>query len=246
MENSTKIFGIRTVIEAVQSGKNIDKIYIQKGLSGHLFKELEQLLSRNQYNVSYVPPEKLNKLAKGNHQGVVATISPVSFMSIEDLVEKAFSNTPTPLFLLLDQITDARNFGAMIRTAECCGVNGIIIPEKGAAPVNADTVKTSAGAVFNIPLCKVNHIKDALYFLQSSDVQVVAATEKTDDTIYDIDFKKASAVIMGNEAKGVSNSILKAANKRAKLPMFGTIESLNVSVACGAFLYEAVRQRLKG
>lgn len=244
METSTRIFGIRAVIEAIQGGKNIDKIYIQKGLAGPLFKELNQLLSEKDFNISYVPVEKLNKLSKGNHQGVVASISPVSFVSIEKMVEDSFEATSTPLFLLLDHITDARNFGAMIRTAECCGVNGIIIPEKGAAPVNADTVKTSAGAIFHIPICKVNHIKDALYFLQSSGVQVVAASEKTDKTLYEVDFKKPSAVIMGNEAKGVSNSVLKAVDHKAKLPMYGTIESLNVSVACGAFLYEAVRQRI--
>ncbi|WP_372918081.1 23S rRNA (guanosine(2251)-2'-O)-methyltransferase RlmB [Salegentibacter sp.] len=243
MEENTRIFGIRAVLEAIQSGKAIDKVYIQKGLSGPLFQELNQQLNKGEFNISYVPVEKLNKLAKGNHQGVVASISPVSFRSIEEVVAQAFEETSTPLFLLLDQITDARNFGAIIRTAECTGVNAIIFPEKGSAAVNADTVKTSAGAVFNVPLCKVNHIKDAVYYLQSSEVQVIAATEKTNDTIYQVDFKKASALIMGSEAKGVSNSILNAVDVKAKLPMFGTIESLNVSVACGAMLYEAVRQR---
>lgn len=243
MEENTRIFGIRAVIEAIQSGKAIDKVYVQKGLSGPLFQELNTLLNKGEFNLSYVPVEKLNKLAKGNHQGVVASISPVSFRSIEEVVAQAFEETSTPLFLLLDQITDARNFGAIIRTAECTGVNAIIFPEKGSAAVNADTVKTSAGAVFNVPLCKVNHIKDAVYFLQASDVQVVAATEKTNDTIYKVDFKKANALVMGSEAKGVSNSILNAVDVKAKLPMAGSIESLNVSVACGAILYEAVRQR---
>lgn len=243
MEENTRIFGIRAVLEAIQSGKAIDKVYIQKGLSGPLFQELNHHLNKGEFNISYVPIEKLNKMAKGNHQGVVATISPVSFRSIEEVVAQAFEETSTPLFLLLDQITDARNFGAIIRTAECTGVNAIIFPEKGSAPVNADTVKTSAGAVFNVPLCKVNHIKDAVYYLQASDVQVIAATEKTNDTIYQVDFKKASALVMGNEAKGVSNSILNAVDVKAKLPVFGSIESLNVSVACGAILYEAVRQR---
>lgn len=243
MEENTRIFGIRAVIEAIQSGKAIDKVYVQKGLSGPLFQELNHLLNKGEFNLSYVPVEKLNKLAKGNHQGVVASISPVSFQSIEEVVAQAFEKTSTPLFLLLDQITDARNFGAIIRTAECTGVNAIIFPEKGSAAVNADTVKTSAGAVFNVPLCKVNHIKDAVYFLQASDVQVIAATEKTNDTIYKVDFKKASALVMGSEAKGVSNSILNAVDVKAKLPMSGSIESLNVSVACGAILYEAVRQR---
>lgn len=242
-EETTKIFGIRAVIEAIQSEKEIDKIYIQKGLGGHLFQELNRHINEGHYNTSYVPVEKLNKLSKGNHQGVVATISPITFKSIDEVVSQAFSATTTPLFLLLDQITDARNFGAIIRTAECCGVNAIIIPEKGSAPVNADTVKTSAGAAFNVPICKVNHIKDAVFYLQTEGIEVVAATEKTDDTIYDVDFNKPTAIVMGSEEKGVSNSILKSADRRAKLPMFGTIESLNVSVACGAFLYEVVRQR---
>ncbi|MGY5848179.1 23S rRNA (guanosine(2251)-2'-O)-methyltransferase RlmB [Salegentibacter sp. HM20] len=243
MENNTTIFGIRAIIEAIQSGENLDKIYIQKGLSGPLFSELESLLKKANYNVSYVPQEKLYKLSKGNHQGVVAKISPISFGNLEETVQKILENKPAPLFLLLDQITDVRNFGAMIRTAECTGVDAIIIPEKGGAPLNADAVKTSAGGVFNLPIIKVNHIKDAVFYLQASGVQLIAATEKTNQSIYEVDFTGPSAIVMGNEAKGVSNSILKSVDKKAKLPMFGKIESLNVSVACGVFLYEVVRQR---
>ncbi|SDS55550.1 23S rRNA (guanosine(2251)-2'-O)-methyltransferase RlmB [Gramella sp. MAR_2010_147] len=244
MEETTRIFGIRTVIEAIESNKDIEKVFIQKGLSGPLFQELNRHLKNGNYNISHVPVEKLNKLSKGNHQGVVANISPVSFVSLEKLVEDSQNSSTSPLFLLLDGLTDVRNFGAIIRTAECCGATGIIIQEKGSAPINADTVKTSAGAVFNIPICKVNHIKDAVFHLQTYDIKLIAATEKTDDVIYDIDLKQPIAIIMGDEAKGISNSILKAANYRAKLPMLGNIASLNVSVACGAFLYEAVRQRL--
>ncbi|MCB7481233.1 23S rRNA (guanosine(2251)-2'-O)-methyltransferase RlmB [Christiangramia sediminis] len=244
MEETTRIFGIRTVIEAIESNKDIEKVFIQKGLSGPLFQELNRHLKDGNYNISYVPVEKLNKLSKGNHQGVVANISPISFVSLEKLVEDSQNSSTTPLFILLDGLTDVRNFGAIIRTAECCGVTGIIIQEKGSAPINADTVKTSAGAVFNVPICKVNHIKDAVFHLQTYDIKMIAATEKTDDLVYDIDLKQAIAIIMGDEAKGVSNSILKAANYRAKLPMLGNIASLNVSVACGAFLYEAVRQRI--
>jgi len=244
MEETTRIFGIRTVIEAIESNKDIEKIFLQKGLSGPLFQELNRHLKDGNYNISYVPVEKLNKLSKGNHQGVVANISPISFVNLEKLVEDSQKASIIPLFILLDGITDVRNFGAIIRTAECCGVTGIIIQEKGSAPINADTVKTSAGAVFNIPICKVNHIKDAVFHLQTYDIKIIAATEKTDDVIYDIDLKQPSAIIMGDEAKGISNSILKSADYRAKLPMLGSIASLNVSVACGAFLYEAVRQRI--
>lgn len=231
-------------MEAIKTGKNIDKIFIQKGLSGHLYQELQQQISSREYNVSYVPIEKLNRLVKGNHQGIVATISPIEFRSLEDLVAEASQDTP-PLFLLLDQLDDVRNFGAIIRTAECCGVDGIIIQKKGGAPVTADTVKTSAGAIFKIPLCKVDHIKDAIYYLQASGIKVVAATEKTDDLVYTKDFSQPLALVMGNEGKGISSSVLKIVDEKAKLPLKGTIGSLNVSVACGAFLYEVVRQRLE-
>lgn len=245
MEDNTTIFGIRTVMEAIQSKNNIDKIYIQKGLSGPLFQELQHLIGKERYNLSYVPVEKLNKLSKGNHQGVIAKISPVKFHDFETIVNQILEKTgKTPLFLLLDQITDARNFGAIIRTAECCGVDAIVVQNKGGASVNADTVKTSAGAVFNIPICKVNHIKDSIYYLQSSGVKIVAATEKTDHTIYQTDFSTPTALIMGSEGKGISDSVLKIVDEKAKLPMYGSIGSLNVSVACGAFLYEIVRQRL--
>lgn len=244
MQETTRIFGIRAVIEAIESGKSIEKIFIQKGLSGSLFQELNRHLKVGNYNISYVPVEKLNKLGKGNHQGVVASISPVSFISLEKLVEDSQASSSVPLFLLLDGLTDVRNFGAIIRTAECCGVTGIIIPEKGSAPINADTVKTSAGAVFKVPICKVNHIKDALFYLQTYNIKLIAATEKTEQNVYDLDLNQPIAIVMGNEAKGISNSILKTADFKAKLPMLGSIASLNVSVACGAFLYEVVRQRL--
>jgi len=245
MQNEQLIFGIRAVIEAITAGKNIDKVFLQKEATGELMQELLKNLKKNSVNFSYVPIEKLNKLSKfNNHQGAVASISPVSFLTMEQLVEGTLEKKDNPLFLILDQLSDARNFGAVIRTAECTGVDGIIIQKQGAAPVNGDTVKTSAGAVFNIPICKVDHIKDAVFYLQGSGIKTVAATEKTDKNIYDIDFTGGVAIIMGSEDKGVNPSVLKIVDEKAKLPMFGTISSLNVSVACGAFLYEVVRQRL--
>ena len=206
--------------------------------------ELESLLKTNSISSSYVPIEKLNRLTNKNHQGVVAFISPVDFYNLEDLVISVTEEGKVPLFLLLDEVSDARNFGAILRTAECTGVHGIIIPQKGSAPVNGDTIKTSAGAVFNIPICKVNHIKDAIQYLQGSGIQVIGATEKTNDFIYDVNFKLPAAIVMGAEGKGLSPSVLKLVDKKAKLPMYGEISSLNVSVACGAFLYEVIRQRL--
>jgi 23S rRNA (guanosine2251-2'-O)-methyltransferase len=244
MEKETTIFGIRAIIEAIKSGENIDKVFLQKGLKGDLFTELEQLIRQERLNASYVPVEKLNQLSKKNHQGAVAQIAPISFYDIEDLVLNVIESGKTPLFLLLDQLSDVRNFGAIIRTAECTGVSGIIIQKKGGAPVNGDTVKTSAGAIFKIPICKVDHIKDAVFHMQASGIKVIAATEKTDNTIYDVSFNEPCAIIMGSEGKGINPSVLKVADEKAKLPILGEIESLNVSVACGAFLYEAVRQRL--
>lgn len=245
MENKTTIYGIRTIIEAINSDKTIDKVFVQKGLRGDLFHELEKLLRQEGINSSYVPIEKLNRLVRGkNHQGAVAHISPIEFHSLDDLVLNSFESGNPPLFLILDQLSDVRNFGAIVRTAECTGVSGIIIQKKGGAPINSDTIKTSAGAIFNIPICKVDHIKDALYHMQSSGVRVIAATEKADELIYDISFKEPCAIIMGSEGKGINPSVLKLVDEKAKLPILGNISSLNVSVACGAFLYEATRQRL--
>jgi 23S rRNA (guanosine2251-2'-O)-methyltransferase len=247
MENDdSKIFGIRAIIEAIHAGKTISKIYLQKNLNGNLFSELNALIKKEVIPTSYVPIQKLDRLSKySNHQGVVAQISPIEFVVLDDLITATLKKTTSPLFLLLDRISDVRNFGAIIRTAECTGVNGIIIPNQGNAPISADTIKTSAGAAFKVPICKVNHIKDAIFQFQAADIQIVAATEKTETLIYDIDLKVPTAIIMGAEDKGIHPSILKLANYKVKLPLLGEIESLNVSVACGAFLYEVLRQRLQ-
>ena len=243
MQDQTQIFGIRAIIEAINANETIDKVFLQKGLKGELFTELETVLRKNAINSSYVPIEKLNRLTKGNHQGAVAQISPIAFHDMETLVMNVIESGKTPLFLLLDQLSDVRNFGAIIRTAECTGVDGIIIQKKGGAPVNGDTIKTSAGAVFKIPICKVDHIKDAVFYMQASGIKVIAATEKTKDLLYDVSFVEPCAIIMGSEGRGINPSILKVVDAKAKLPLLGDIESLNVSVACGAFLYEVVRQR---
>ncbi|WP_438988900.1 23S rRNA (guanosine(2251)-2'-O)-methyltransferase RlmB [Polaribacter sp.] len=241
----TNIFGIRAIIEAIESGSTINKIYLQKGLRGNLFYELDKLIKTNKLTTSLVPIEKLNRLSKNqNHQGAVAQISPIEFHDLETLINKTLESDATPLFLLLDQISDVRNFGAIIRTAECTGVHGIIIQKNGSAPVNAETIKTSAGAAFKVPICRIDHIKDALFILQASEIKTVAATEKTTSSVYDVDYKEPIAIIMGSEHKGVNPSILKMVDYKAKLPLLGEIASLNVSVACGAFLYETVRQRM--
>ena len=245
MTENTTIFGLRAIIEAIDSGSTLNKVYLQKGLRGSLFFELETRIKKERITTSFVPVEKLDRLSKNkNHQGAVAQISPIAFADLEKLIDISLESTATPLFLLLDQISDVRNFGAIIRTAECTGVNGIIIQQSGSAPINAETIKTSAGAAFKLPICRVNHIKDAIYTLQASDIKIVAATEKTEDLIYAIDLKQPIAIVMGSEHRGINPSVLKIVDYTAKLPLLGTIDSLNVSVACGAFLYETTRQRL--
>ncbi|UBZ15109.1 23S rRNA (guanosine(2251)-2'-O)-methyltransferase RlmB [Flagellimonas marinaquae] len=241
---SSQIYGIRAVLEAINAGQPINKIFIQKGLKGDLYKELESSARKSGIGLSYVPVEKLNRLTRNNnHQGAVAQISPVEFHQFEELVEQVLSKEETPLFLMLDGVSDVRNFGAIIRTAECCGVHAIIVPKSGAAPITDDTVKTSAGAAFNVPIAKVDHLKDAIFYLQSSGIVVTGATEKADDEIYGVDFNQPTAIIMGSEEKGISPSTLSIIDHQAKLPLMGKIGSLNVSVACGVFLYEVVRQR---
>ena len=244
MEKGLDIYGIRAVIEAIKSGeKTIDKIFIQIGLTGGLINELEALIRKNKLKSSYVPTQKLDKLSKKNHQGVIARISPIEFYELQEIMDK-IEDKKDALILILDQINDVRNFGAIIRTAEVSGVDAIIIQNQSSAPINADTVKTSAGGVFNVPICKVNHIKDAIYHLKSSNIIVIATNEKAEKNIYDLSLKKSVAIIMGSEERGISSSVLKLSDEIVKLPMFGKIESLNVSVASGIFLYEVIRQRI--
>ena len=243
MEKNTEIYGIRAVIEAINSSKDIDKVFIQTGLKGKLIGQLESLIRKNKINFSYVPTQKLDRLSKKNHQGVIARIAPIKFYTIESFSE-VIEKSKNPFILILDQINDVRNFGAIIRTAEISGVDGIIIQNSSSAPVNSDTIKTSAGAIFNIPICKVNHIKDAIYHLQSMNISIISASEKSEKNIYDVDLKGPLAIIMGSEHKGINKSVINLSNESVKLPMYGKIESLNVSVACGIFLYEVVRQRI--
>jgi 23S rRNA (guanosine2251-2'-O)-methyltransferase len=243
-QDNTYIFGIHSLNEALRSGETIDKVFLIKGLSGKRRTELLGLLKKHGIPFSFVPVEKLEKLSKGqNHQGVVARISPISYTSLDELLEIILHSKTAPLLLLLDGITDVRNFGAIIRTASCTGVQGIIIPENGSAPLNAITVKTSAGAAFEVPICKVKHLKDAVFALQSTGMSIIAASEKASETIYEADLNKPLAIIMGSEERGIQPSLFKLANQSIKLPITGNISSLNVSVACGAILYEVVRQR---
>ena len=245
MKKETLLFGIYPVIEALKAKQTIDKAYVQKGLQSPKIDAIVADLEALNTTISYVPLEKMEKLCRSNHQGIILISSPIEFVRLETMVEALLESEKTPLFLILDQISDVRNFGAILRTAECTGVDGVIIQKKGGAPVSGDTVKTSAGAIFNIPICKVDHIKDAIYYLQGSGITTIAATEKTQDTIYNLELNEPMAIVMGSEGLGVSKSVLSIVDKKASLPLLGVINSLNVSVACGALLYEVVRQRSK-
>jgi len=236
------IYGLHPVIEAIKSGKDIDKVFVQKKLQGKTFFELLSLLKEKQISYKTVPAEKIHKLTKENHQGVVAFISPVALVSLEKLLENNSRQSPAT-FILLDGITDTRNFGAIIRTAAAVEVSGIIISENNSAPLNDDVVKTSAGGIFKVPISRVKHLKDALFLLQAYDIKIFAATEKATKLVYDANFKQDYALIMGSEGKGIQKSLLNL-SEPIKLPVSNKMDSLNVSVACGIILYEGVRQRL--
>lgn len=243
-ESNQQVYGIRAVMEAIESGKEIESLFIQRGLSGHLLNELKQLLK--EYNISFqqVPVEKLNRITRKNHQGVIAVISPITYQRIEDVLPTIYEKGEVPLLLILDGITDVRNLGAIARSAECSGVHAIIVPKKGSAEINPDTIKTSAGALYKIDVCREESLTKTVRFLQDSGVRVVVCTEKTQDLIYSVDFTGPTAIIMGSEDVGVSDDLIRISDNLAKIPMFGEIGSLNVSVASGIVLYEAVRQRI--
>ncbi|QCX53928.1 23S rRNA (guanosine(2251)-2'-O)-methyltransferase RlmB [Elizabethkingia sp. JS20170427COW] len=238
------IFGLRPVIEAIEAGKTIDKIFIQNGLQGPIVIELKALLAKHKLRANYVPIEKLNRFTRKNHQGVVAFISDIPFYSIEDVLPALFEEGKTPFLLMLDRLTDVRNFGAITRTAECVGVDAIIIAEKGAAPVNSDAIKTSAGALYNVKICKEKNMAHVVDYLQQSGIKVVAATEKAQNLVYDTCLTEPLCIVMGNEETGISKEVLHHSDEKIKLPIEGKTQSLNVSVACGAILYETVRQRI--
>lgn len=242
-EYNQMVFGIRAVIEAIKSGKDIESLFIQRGLGGELIFELRSLLAEYKIDSQQVPIEKLNRITLKNHQGVIAVISPITYQKIEDIIPMIFEKGEVPLILILDGVTDVRNVGAIARTAECAGVHAIVVPSKGTAQINPDTIKTSAGALYNIPVCRESSLLQTAKFLQSSGLQIVCCTEKTNDYIYTPDYTVPTAIIMGGEDDGVSNDIIRIADHLAKIPMYGEIESLNVSVSTGVILYEAIRQK---
>jgi 23S rRNA (guanosine2251-2'-O)-methyltransferase len=237
------IYGIRAVVEALRSGQHLERVFIQKNLKGDLIKELMYELHQTTTPISKVPVERINNFTRKTHQGVIALISPIQYHSLENLIPELFEKGENPLLLVLDEVTDVRNFGAIARTAECLGVHGIVIPIKGGAQVNEDGMKTSAGAFNYLPICRERSLQDAIQFLKESGINVVACTEKTENLLSKIDFKAPTAIVMGSEETGISDAIIEMVNERAKAPIIGKIESLNVSVATGMALYEVQRQR---
>lgn len=244
-KKSEIIKGIHPVMEAIIAGHDLRRVFIQKGLKTDNSRKLLNLITK--YNIPFqsVPKEKLNRISSSNHQGVIAMKSPIEFQKIEWLIPYLYEKGEIPLIVILDNITDVRNFGAIVRSAECMGVNGIVIPFKGAADVNEDAVKTSAGAMLKMNICRENELKNTIIFLKQSGIQIISATEKSSKTLDTVDFSIPTAIILGSESRGISKGLLKYSDLDVEIPMTGTIGSLNVSVSAGIFFYEAAKQRLK-
>lgn len=244
MATENIIYGLRPVMEAIESDKTIDKVLLQRGLQGDLFKELFYQVRQHKIPFQYVPAEKLNKFTRGNHQGVVAFVSAIEYQSIFDIVPQIYEEGRVPFLLMLDKITDVRNIGAIARSAECAGVDAIILPLKGGAQLNEDAVKSSAGALNKIPICRHSNLVEVINFLKDSGIEVIAVTEKASHFHFQKDMTGPICLIMGNEYEGIAWDYQRICNDAINIPMVGTIKSLNVSVATGIVLFEAVKQRL--
>ncbi len=237
------IFGTRAVMEAINAKKDIDKVLINKELNNELIKELISLAKEERSPIVRVPEAKLNRTTRKNHQGVIAHISAIEYASLDNVIDECFTKGVAPLILVLDRITDVRNFGAIARTADCAGVHAIVIPEKGSAQINSDAVKTSAGALNFLPVCRVKNLYYTVKDLKKMGLSVVSVTEKTEREMYQADFTIPTALILGSEEDGISPEIMGLSDEFVKIPLSGNIESLNVSVAAGVVIYEAIRQR---
>ena len=243
MRKETYIYGIRPAIEAIKAGKELEKIFLQNGLKGDGFRELFGLIKELELPFQFVPIEKLNRLSRQNHQGVISFVSEITYQRIEDIVPFVYEQGRVPLFLILDRITDIRNIGAIARTAECSGVDALIMPARGSGQINSDAIKTSAGALYKLPVVRSQNLKDTLQFLKDSGISIFAATEKAPDEYDSVDYNKPLALLLGSEGEGISEEYLKLTDATVRIPVFGEIESLNVSVASGVVLYEILRQR---
>jgi 23S rRNA (guanosine2251-2'-O)-methyltransferase len=237
------IFGIRPVLEAIRAGQELDRVFFKKGLQGELAAELLSLARKTGVPIQFVPAGKLNRFTRKNHQGVVAMISPILYHNLEQLVPLLFETGKLPLLLVLDGITDVRNFGAIVRTAECAGVHGIVVPWSGSARIHEDAVKTSAGALLTVPICRVSRLDETLKFLKDSGIIIIGSTEKASLNFHDAVYSDPLAFVMGSEEKGIHPSILALCDEQVSIPVYGNIASLNVSVAASLLMYEALRQR---
>jgi 23S rRNA (guanosine2251-2'-O)-methyltransferase len=238
------IFGMHPVLEALRKGSDFDKVILQQGLRSAQLAELKVLLDEYEIPVQTVPQEKLNRLTPSNHQGVIGFITPVTFQPLEEILQRVYESGKDPFLLVLDRITDVRNFGAICRTAECAGIDAVIIPSRGSARISGDAVKTSAGALLNLPVCRASNLKETLEYLKNSGISLVAVTEKTDSDVHKTELVGPICLILGSEEDGISPEYLKRSDKRVKIPMFGKTGSLNVSVAAAIVIYETLRQRL--
>lgn len=237
------IFGIRAVLEAIDAGQEIEKVLVQKDLRNDMIKQLISKLKNLKIPFSQVPMEKLNRLTRKSHQGAICFISPIKYHSLDNIIETAYASGKDPFLMILDRVTDVRNFGAIARTMECAGGDALLIQSRGNALIGGDAMKTSAGALNILPVCREENLKTAIENLKKSGVNIVGCTEKTENTIYETDLTGPLAVILGSEEDGISSEYLKLCNTRMRIPMTGKIESLNVSVSAGIAIYEAVRQR---
>ncbi|OFX54940.1 MAG: 23S rRNA (guanosine(2251)-2'-O)-methyltransferase RlmB [Bacteroidetes bacterium GWA2_30_7] len=243
-KKSELIFGIRPLIEAIQNNQEIEKIFVKKGIESDSWKELYRILKGKNVPFQFVPVEKLNSLTNLNHQGVVAFISKIEYAEIEKIIPFLYENGKTPLILILDHITDVRNFGSICRTAECAGVDAIVIPANGSAQINSESIKTSAGAIVKLQICRTFNLERTISFLKDSGLKIISATEKAKQTIYETNYQFPLALVMGAEDTGISSSIIKESDLTVKIPLFGEIASLNVSVSAGIILYEIIRSRM--
>jgi 23S rRNA (guanosine2251-2'-O)-methyltransferase len=243
-ERTDIIYGIHSVIEAIKANRELNKILIQKGIQKDVFNELREALTGKHFQLQFVPAQKIDSLTTGNHQGVIAFVTPIEYQSIETIVDQMLEEGKKPTVLVLDRITDVRNFGAIARTAECEGVDAILIPSKGSALVSSDAMKASAGALNRIPVCKTDDLKNSLFYLQQSGLRLVACTEKSATPLYQVNLRGSVAIIMGSEENGITQDLINMSDIKAKIPMRGEISSLNVGVATGMVLYEKLRQEL--
>ncbi|MEQ9188093.1 MAG: 23S rRNA (guanosine(2251)-2'-O)-methyltransferase RlmB [Cryomorphaceae bacterium] len=244
-DTNNQIYGIHPIMEALISGKSVDKLFMQNDLKSEQFTEMKLLARKLGVSVIKAPKEKLNKLCRKNHQGVVAFTSPIEFANIEEIVQRVYERSEVPLFLMLDKVNDVRNFGSIARSALSAGCHAVIIPHKGSAAINEESIKTSAGALYHIPVCKVLSLGDTIKMLKASGIPTVACSEKAKETIYTTDMERPVNLLFGNEGEGIEPHLIKMAGEEAQIPMRGNVGSLNVAVACGVALYEAVRQRIQ-